>query len=100
VYSFAAGGVLSIIVLSPAAGPPAPALGTWAPTGVHTFKATLWQSLSSPGGPTIAVRAMSHGTFRDKHIEVTSSYELFVVPDLTTHAATGTTTSTGNRIDT
>jgi hypothetical protein len=96
VNSFAAGGVFAAIVLSPQA--PAPALGTWEPTGDHTFKATLWQSSSVPGGPTFAIRVSLRGKFSDDHIEAAETYDLFVVPDLTTRVATGTSTSSGSRI--
>jgi hypothetical protein len=95
VNSFAAGGVLAGIVLSPQGA--FPELGTWELTGDHTYKATAWESISVPGA-TLAVLANQHGTFSDGHIESDISYELFVAPDLTNPVATGTARSTGKRI--
>ncbi len=104
VNSFAAGGAFAAIVLSPP-GAPAPALGTWAHTGDHSYKATVWQSetLTTPNGPfTIALRVHLDGTFSDDQIHSTFTFDVFLpsnpMTDLTTPVATGSGTSSGSRI--
>jgi hypothetical protein len=96
VNSFAAGGAFAAMVLSSPTG--SPALGTWELTGHHSYKATVWQTVTTPPNPTIALLVSLQGSFDLEHINSTFSYEIFLASNFTKLPVTGSGASSGSRI--
>jgi hypothetical protein len=97
VNSFAAGGAFAALVLS-TPGAPAPALGTWALTGDHAYKATVWQTEVTSSGLTIALRVDLQGEFEHDNIHSTFTFDVFLPSNLTSPVATGSGASSGSRV--